>query len=156
MTMDMIAVDYQQGALPAASEASVAQTFERRSGVVPPPGYAAFAARHGGTRFPSDRRYVLNPETGEHVGIGTVYHYDPKVALYSVQDIWAQTASQLPAELVPFASSEFGGEICFDYRAGKAADPAVVLFDYEAAPGREITRLAASFDKFINAVGTLP
>lgn len=153
--MDMIAVDFQQGMVPAAAEAQVVETFQRESGAPPPKGYSDFAARLGGTRFPSDRRYIRNPETGEDVGVGTIYHFDSRVVQYSVLDIWTQTRSQLPTGLVPFASAEFGGEICFDYRTGPVAEPAVVLFDYEAVSGREVTQLAEDFELFLSAIGAV-
>ena len=153
--MDMIAVDFQQGTIPAAAEAQVIEIFQRESGAPPPNGYSDFAARLGGTRFPSAWRYIYNPETGEDVGVGTIYHFDTRVRQYSVPDIWAQTRSQLPTGLVPFATAEFGGEICFDYRAGPIAEPAVVLFDYEAVPGREVTRLAENFEQFLSRIGAL-
>jgi hypothetical protein len=151
--MDMIAVDFQHGAAPAAAQEQVAVLFQRESGAAPPAGYAAFAAQFGGTRFPSNRRYIRNPETGEDVGVGTVYHYDARIVQYFVQDVWSQTRPQLPFGLVPFASSEFGGEVCFDYRAGPIAQPPVVLYDYEAVPGREVTRLADDFRSFLARIG---
>lgn len=46
-----------------------------------------------------------------------------------------------------------GGEIRFDYRLGATVEPAVVLFDYEAAPGREVTRLADNFRSFLERIG---
>lgn len=153
--MDMIAVEFQQGVVPAATQSDIVEIFRRYNGATPPAGYADFAASYGGTRFPSGRRYIFNRDTGEQVGVGTVYHYDARVAQYSVQDIWAQTKGQLPAGLVPVASSEFGGEICFDYRVGAAENPAVVLFDYEAMQGREVTRLADNFSSFLSGITTL-
>lgn len=153
--MDMIAVDFQQGVIPAATQAQVVEVFRSHNGAPPPASYADFAADYGGTRFPSGRRYILNRNTGEQVGIGTAYHYDARIAQYSVQDIWAQTKGQLPTGLVPIASSEFGGEICLDYRSGATENPAVVLFDYEAVPGREVTLLADNFSEFLSGITTL-
>lgn len=153
--IDMVPIEPRDGRHPAVvAPAAVESRFAER-GYAPPPSYVAFAAANGGTSFPSSRRYVRNLDTEEAVGVMTVYHYDRDFFRSSVDDVWEQTDRQLPSGLVPIASTEFGGQICLDYRSARA-EPTVVLYDYEAIPGREVGRLAASFDAFLAAIGPNP
>lgn len=152
--MDMVPVDYD-GPAPAMVAESTIQASVAAAGFTPPASYVRFARDNGGKRFPSDRRYVRNQDSGEIVGITTVYHYDEKVPLYSTKDIWEQTSGELPAGLLPIASTEFSGEVCLDYRQSPER-PRVVLFDYEADPGAEIGLFATDFDAFLAAIGPNP
>ena len=153
--MDMVAVDFGGGRSPGAVDPRIVERKVEARGHRAPPSYVAFAVVNGGKRFPSSSRFIRNGDTGEVVGITTIYHYDPELPLYSVDDVWAQTQGQVPAGLLPIASTEFSGEVCLDYRSG-GVDPSVVLYDYEAAPGREITGIAADFDAFLAAIGPNP
>lgn len=153
--MDMVPVDFEQGRAPAIISEAVINTKIANQGYQPPASYVAFAIKNGGKRFPSSHRYIRNVDSGETVGVTTIYHYDATLPMYSVDDIWSQTKAELPAGLVPIASSEFAGEICLDFRMSKDR-PAVVLYDYEAAPGKEIGKLANSFDDFLSQIGPRP
>ncbi len=103
--------------------------------------YLAFATQNGGRRFSGRRKYIRNRNSGELVGLGTPSHFDRQQTLYLIYDIWKQTNSLLPEDSVSFASVEFNGEICFDFRADKK-NPHIVLFDYDAETGREIASFA--------------
>ena len=153
--MDMVPIEPRDGRHPASAAPAVVEARFAARGHAPPPSYVAFAVANGGTSFPSARRYVRNQDTGETIGVMTVYHYDTAYFLSSVDDVWAQTDKQLPRGLVPIASTEFGGQICLDYR-DKPAEPAVVLYDYEADPGKEIGFIADNFEAFLAAIGPNP
>lgn len=154
--MDMVPVDFDGGRTPAPiTQSAIAAAFGGR-GVTPPADYVTFATANGGKRWPSADRFVEREDTGEVIALGTVYHYDAGLPLYSVQDVWAQTRPQLPDPLlVPIASTAHGGLICLDYRQDRA-NPAVVVYDFEAIPGEEIGRIADDFDAFLAEIGPQP
>lgn len=152
--MDMVPVDFKGPSPEIVAEAKIEETIAAE-GYRPPPAYVRFARESGGTRFPSNCRFITNRDSGEIVGIGSVYHYDERVRQYWVKDVWEQTEGELPEGLLPIASTEFAGEVCLDFRA-TPEDPPVVLYDYEAMEGRAITRLAPDFAAFLEAIGPRP
>lgn len=154
--MDMVPVDFDGGRTPAPiTQPAIDAAFGQR-GVRPPADYVAFASANGGKRWPSADRFIAREDTGEVITLGTVYHYDAGLPLYSVQDVWEQTRPQLPDPLlVPIASTAHGGQVCLDFRAGKS-NPAVVVYDYEAIPGEEVGELAPSFAEFLKRIGPNP
>jgi hypothetical protein len=155
MMIDMVPIEPRDGRHPVAVAPAVVEARFAQRGYTPPPAYVAFAVANGGTSFPSAFRYVRNKDTGEVIGVMTVYHYDGSFFRSSVDDVWEQTDPQLPHGLVPIASTEFGGQICLDYRGGRTS-PSVVLYDFEAIPGEEVGRIADSFDAFLAEIGPKP
>ncbi|MEE4537508.1 MAG: SMI1/KNR4 family protein [Erythrobacter sp.] len=151
---EMIPVDFDGAAPALVAEAQIEENMAA-AGYKPPASYATFARENGGKRYSGPNRFVRNLDSGEPIGLSTVYHYDPRVPLYSVQDIREQVAGLLPEGLFPIISTEFGGEVCLDYRGGDD-QPSVVLYDYEAQEGREIGRLAPNFPAFLEAIGPRP
>jgi hypothetical protein len=128
------------GPPPAAVRAEdVAAAFAGR-GLVAPPSYAAFAAAFGGRAFKTGHNYVRPAPGGEPVHLGPIFHYAPA------------PSEELGPDLVPIGAPLFNAVICLDYRDGRQP-PSVVIYDFDAIPGREVQPLAPSFEALLDAVG---
>ena len=54
----------------------------------------------------------------------------------------------MPAGLVAFAGDPAGNHLCFDFR-GNAAEPTVVLLDYEAGGDNPLRPVASTFTELM-------
>ncbi|HDR4901415.1 MULTISPECIES: SMI1/KNR4 family protein [Bacillus] len=74
----------------------------------------------------------------------------------NVENIWTtyeNLKNQLPKQIVPFMSDQFGNYICFDYRTSN--EPAVVFWDQELSHQnieKGIIYIANSFSEFIGGL----
>ncbi len=116
-----------------------------------PPAYVQFVRAHGGLRFRSGTNEVLDLH-GNPVGLGRVYHFDVDQPRFLIEDLWEQTASELDPGLVPVMTTDFGGLVCLDGRAG-AGEPAVLVHDFEAVPEQRTIAIATGFSDLLRKLG---
>jgi hypothetical protein len=151
MTAEFVPWDAAHGEAPQPVSAAVIEQRLAERGVAAPPAYVAFVQAHGGQRFRAGTNEVTDAH-GNPVGLGSIYHFDPEQPRYLIEDLWEQTAGELDPKLVPVMTTDFGGVVCLDYRAGDG-EPSVVMHDFEAVPERQTVPIATSFSDLLRKLG---
>lgn len=151
--MMLVPWDPHSGTVPEPVPVHVVEAAFATRGLIAPASYARFAAGHGGKRFASGGHRIRALQTGEPVGLGTIYHYDERQPRNLATAEWAYHADELDGRLVPIGATNFSGLLCLD--CGGSGDPKVAIHDFEAHPGREVMLIAVDFEDLLARVGEL-
>lgn len=133
---------------PLGSEEAVVR-FENMLEIVLPNDYKLGVANYNAGR---PRPNVFDTAQRKELVAKALLSFDQT----NVENIWTtyeNLKNQLPKQIVPFMSDQFGNYICFDYRASN--EPAVVFWDQELSHQnieKGIIYIANSFSEFIGGL----
>lgn len=103
----------------------------------------------GGTPIKSTFRYYnISHKTEWEDGIGRFLPLNPE--RYGLLETYLSPPEFFADGIIAFGETGGGDYICFDYRQGrKTLNPAVVYWDHEASPGKDVSFISGNFEEFI-------
>lgn len=132
---------------------SLIDAFEKQAGVRLPIKYIEIALQHDGAYLEPSTCIYVNPTTGlkEAIACSTLIPFQGQAGDWTIDKANSGNVDGLPAGIVAFGEDGSGIMFGFDYRASPT-EPPIVLLNFENLDEHVATRVADSFQLFLNSL----